>query len=466
MRAIARTGVAIHTLPARWNALPENFADVAEARALGTRILHFCGSRRVPETLRSVPRESANTSRRRSPRRKRLRVLIVTNTLFPRVGGQEAFIERLTEHLAALCEVGLATRAGLWYPGDANIARFSIVDPPQQDPRRRWRALCASLRRITARFQPDIVHFGSARESIYRWAIPRTIPAVATVHGNDLTGVSAAHNDSGREPSPLIDSLNACRRIFPTGRYTESLARAWGVRARTVIQTPGCDTELFRPRPTLGAHTRATLGIAPEMPIILTVARLVPRKCHLNVLHAIEGLPFPVRWVVVGDGPCREQIVQAVGDRGMRDSVLLLGSVADDELVGLYNACDVFVMTPEERGSEDGLDSEGFGLVFHEAGACGKPVVASDVSGCRDSVGDGRTGFLVNPGDATALRQTLEFLLTHPQEAEALGACGLESVRALGGWPRLARALLREYQGIARRARVTEERRSGARHGQ
>jgi phosphatidylinositol alpha-1,6-mannosyltransferase len=231
------------------------------------------------------------------------------------------------------------------------------------------------------------------------------------------------------------------------------------------IHTPGCDTQVFRPRPALGEHARATLGIEPEMPLVLTVARLVPRKAHLNVLNAIAGLPFPVRWLVVGEGPCREQIAQAIHARQMSANVLLLGSVSDDELVGLYNACDVFVMTPaEERGREDSLDSEGFGLVFHEAGACGKPVIASDVSGCRDSVIDGRTGFLVGPGDATALRRTLEYILTHPQEAEALGAHGLESVRALGGWPRLARELVREYQDILRPDRLAVAPRAGARH--
>jgi phosphatidylinositol alpha-1,6-mannosyltransferase len=132
----------------------------------------------------------------------------------------------------------------------------------------------------------------------------------------------------------------------------------------------------------------------------------------------------------------------------MQGSVVLLGKVPDGDLLGLYNACDVFAMTPYERLRSLWLDSEGFGLVFHEAGACGKPVIGSDISGCRESIVDGRTGLLVPPEDPQALSRALAFVLTNPHEAERLGHCGLETVRSMGGWARLARSLTREYADI------------------
>jgi phosphatidylinositol alpha-1,6-mannosyltransferase len=208
--------------------------------------------------------------------------------------------------------------------------------------------------------------------------------------------------------------------------------------------------EFFQPRPVLGEHARAMFGIPEQLPMILTVARLVPRKGHMNVLEAIRQLPFDVRWVVVGDGPCRMQLEEAIAERGLQDKVLLLGKVSDDDLLGLYNACDVFVMTPQERRCSRWLDSEGFGLVFHEANACGKAVIGSDISGCRDSIVDGRTGLLAPPEDSETLGRALMFLLTNPHEAERMGQCGLETVRRLGGWSRLARSLVSEYMRIVR----------------
>jgi glycosyltransferase involved in cell wall biosynthesis len=491
MRAIERTRCPVHTLAPRWNALQAQFSSLEEARAAGTRILHLSADRRViPASLLAAPKEEArrlrevrrgtrvegrrvearpggeqrrlSEERRRAARGRRLRVLICTNTFFPRVGGQEAFVERMTEHLSESCDVGLATRGNLWYPGEAPMERFAIADDDAPTPEERWQSVCASLRRIVACFEPDVVHFGSARESIYQWALRRKIPAVATIHGNDLTGGAGGPGnggagagdsnprtgDSNPETSPLIQSLNACCRVFPTGPYTASLVRDWGVTAPATIHTPGCDIDFFQPRAVLGQHARASLGIAPDVPLVLTVSRLAQRKGHLNVLGAMRQLPFPAQWVVVGDGPCRPELLAAVDSWGMSRCVQFLGQVSEDDLLALYNGCDVFVLTPEERRLGGSLDSEGFGLVFHEAGACGKPVVGSDVSGCRDSVVDGRTGFLVPPADPGALSRTLTFLLTHPQVAEALGHCGLETVRSLGGWSRLARGLVREYQEI------------------
>jgi phosphatidylinositol alpha-1,6-mannosyltransferase len=135
----------------------------------------------------------------------------------------------------------------------------------------------------------------------------------------------------------------------------------------------------------------------------------------------------------------------------MENQVSMLGGISDDDLLGLYNACDVFVLTPEERRIRGRLDSEGFGLVLHEAGACGKPVITSASSGCRDAVIDGGTGLLVPAGDPDALAEALESILTYPALAKSLGNGGLSLVRISGGWPRLARQMFEQYEEILNR---------------
>jgi glycosyltransferase involved in cell wall biosynthesis len=449
VRALARADCPVHTLSSRWNAHQGRYESVESARSAGVRILHLRPRiKAIPDSLLIRARANYSIGSRRRQNRQRLKVLVCCRSFFPRIGGLEGFVERLIGELHEHCEVGLASDGRRWFPGDESIPQFEIAPRDGRDAQERWREAARLFRDGLARFRPDIVHFASARETVYGWALRRQIPAVATIHGNDLTDArpaSAKHED----PTPLIvQSLNACHHVFPTGGYTASLAAKWGVTAPLRVHAPGCDLNFFQPRHTLGELARKTFGIPQELPMILTVARLVPRKGHLNLLEAIRRLPFGVRWVIAGDGPHRPQLEEAIAERRMEGSVVLLGKVSDDDLLGIYNACDVFAMTPYERVRSRWLDSEGFGLVFHEAGACGKPVIGSDISGCRESIVDGRTGLLVPPEDPQVLSRALSFLLTNPHEAEKLGHCGLETVRSMGGWARLARSMAREYAEI------------------
>jgi Glycosyl transferases group 1 len=146
---------------------------------------------------------------------------------------------------------------------------------------------------------------------------------------------------------------------------------------------------------------------------------MVARKGHRTVLEAHRRLPFPAHWLIVGDGPCREEIQSMTQDLGLSGQVTFLGRISDGDLLALYNACDIFVLTPEEQRWDRWLDSEGFGLVFHEAGACAKPVVGSNVSGCSEAVRHNMSGILLPPGDPVSLAQALARILLTISRAKA-----------------------------------------------
>ncbi len=268
--------------------------------------------------------------------------------MFPRVGGLELFIEKTIGSLSELCEVGLVTKSGQWYRGDKPITQFTLQQPQTSNQTEAWRQMAESLQEVIRRFAPDIVHFGSARSASCRAIIPEGIVTVATVHGNDLTDLRPG--DDEEDPTRyIVNSLNACDYVFAVSHHTASLVRRWGVTAPVDVLTPGCDIDFFRPMPELGEQARIAWGIPSDVPVVLTVSRLAPRKGHLNVLEAIQRLPFPVHWVVAGTGACGEELIAAIMERGMEDQVSMVGGVSDDDLLGLYNACDVFVLTPEER---------------------------------------------------------------------------------------------------------------------
>jgi len=118
--------------------------------------------------------------------------------------------------------------------------------------------------------------------------------------------------------------------------------------------------------------------------------------------------------------------------------VAVLGTIPDDAMPVLYRAADALALPSIDR-------TEAFGLVLLEALACGTPVVASRLPGVRTLVDDGRTGFLVDPGDPVALATRLAQCL---RERDALSPNAVAFVRARYGWDAIASQLLALYQRL------------------
>jgi phosphatidyl-myo-inositol dimannoside synthase len=375
-----------------------------------------------------------------------MRVLWLTGNFRPQLGGLENYVERMVGSLASRIEVGLMTEDGQGPAPTGCVAHLRA--PPFTWPRTptAFHRLGLAIARAVACFHPQIVHLSNASVAAYRSFLPRALPVVATVHGNDLT--APWQQTPGRDPARAIASgLDECERIFAVSRHTEALVRRSGVRAPASVIWPGCDADFFRPGDVDDAAVRRRHRIPAGVPVVLTVARLVPRKGHTVMLDAITRLPYDARWIVVGDGPSRGTFEEAVARSPAPGRVTMVGRVSNDELLTLYRASDVFVMTPETRVGHNGFDSEGFGLVFLEAGACGRPVIASNTSGCRDAVVHGETGLLVPPSDAGTLAAAIRRILEDRALARALGEAGRR--RALsGGWAAAAEKVVEVYGNV------------------
>ena len=102
------------------------------------------------------------------------------------------------------------------------------------------------------------------------------------------------------------------------------------------------------------------------------------------------------------------------------------------------------------RTRRAGLEVEGWGNVFLEAAACGRPVVVGDSGGARESLVDGETGVLVDGGDVDAVAEAVAGLLVDPERAAAMGKAGRARVERSFTWPVIAGRLagwLREAAG-------------------
>lgn len=286
----------------------------------------------------------------------------------------------------------------------------------------------AAVTQIMVRERPQAVQLATVGEGylglwLKRWF---NIPFVVYAYGNEILG--AMQNDW---PKPRL-ALQRADRVLAISHFTADLVQKAGVAPdRIEIVHPGCDVGRFQPLHPRTNLRQKLLGGRYKDKVILTVGNLVARKGHDMVIRALPRLrqTIPnVTYLVVGDGPYSTQLETLAVGIGVRDRVIFAGKVPEEDLPDIYALSDVFVMPSREQ--LDVCDAEGFGIVFLEANACGKPVVGGRSGGIPDAIMDEVTGLLVNPHDPTDIANALTRLLTDRHFAHRLGQQGrLRAVR-------------------------------------
>jgi phosphatidylinositol alpha-1,6-mannosyltransferase len=245
-------------------------------------------------------------------------------------------------------------------------------------------------------------------------------PFACWVHGEDL-----ATARSSRELTWVTEwVLKAASVVFANSHNTKAFVGTFGVPAdRIEVVHPGVDRQRFHPHHD-GRPIRSRHGLDDAM-VLLSVGRLQARKGHDVMLQAVAALRHrwpSLRYVIVGDGEEREVLRRLTEQLELTDRVLFVGQVADDDLAGYFAACDVFTMPNRVEGG----DFEGFGIVFLEAAACGKPVVGGASGGVVEAVADGETGLLVDGASVAAVVDALDRLLSSPDLRQRMGDAGRE----------------------------------------
>lgn len=337
-----------------------------------------------------------------------LRVLHVITGL--KVGGAESMLTRLctlappelmTQKVVSLTGGG-SNRAALEAAG-IDVSDLGMV--------RNWPSLDAlrELARTIRTFRPDVV-----QSWMYHADLLALMAAMWSRRRADtrlVWGVRCSDMDTSRYSSRLRQVIGVCARLshWPDAVLANSfvgrdvhLALGYHPRAFEVIPN-GIDVDRFRPDPERRAGVRAELGIAPERPVVVQVARVDPMKDYPGLLAALEMVP-EVDAILVGEGT---QHLAA------RPGLHLLGRRHD--VPDLLCAADLIV-----SGSAFG---EGFSNALAEGMACGLPAVTTDVGDARALVGD--TGRVVPPRDPRALAEALSALLSETMDqrrARAMGA--------------------------------------------
>jgi phosphatidylinositol alpha-1,6-mannosyltransferase len=258
-----------------------------------------------------------------------------------------------------------------------------------------------------------------------------TAPAAAVIRRS--LGATSAQYFHAKEIAhrPKLSSFAARHADVPivVSEYCAQLLAGTGVpRSSMTLISPGVDLP-SDPAP-----------LPAGRPTFVTISRLQDRyKGHDVLMRAMPRIRARVpdaRWVIVGNGPLRVELEALARSTGVADAVEFVGAVSDDERDDWLRRTDLFVMPSRLPGA--GAAGEGFGIVYLEAGAFGKPVVAGNVGGALDSVLDGQTGLLVDPTDPAAVAGAITRLMLDRDLAARLGRAGAERAASLT-WPLTAR---------------------------
>jgi phosphatidylinositol alpha-1,6-mannosyltransferase len=215
---------------------------------------------------------------------------------------------------------------------------------------------------------------------------------VIYVHGEEIT----TRFDAGSFGASRAIHLRAADAVVAVSRFTQRvLVDEMGIAPdRVCLIENGVDTRRFFPGPDDPAF-RARFGLAGKR-IVVAVGRLIARKGFDQTIRAwpqVFAAHPDSHLLIIGDGPQRTALQALADQSGVAHSITLAGALSDADLLAAYRSAALFAMP--NRTMPDG-DTEGFGLTFLEANACGRAVVGGRAGGAVEAVQDGVSGLLVN----------------------------------------------------------------------
>ena len=380
----------------------------------------------------------------------KLRVVLLT-TSFPLrqddVSG--VFVRRLATALGRLVDVTVVTPAGKDEPEESPFRLCPVRYAP-----RKWQRLAhfgGGIPDAIRRRDPKLIFLVSLIPALFirtwrearradlvhgNWSVPSVIgaiaaklagcPAVATLRGEDVTRAKASR--VFRFFLEMAVVLNA--RVFCVSEaMTSEMRRLYPTRAWKIEFVPN--------GVVLGSGKRSKAFHSPVR--LITVGSCIERKRQDLIIKAMAEprLRGRVTLKLIGDGPMRPALSELARTLGVEDQVSFVGAVLPHRVEEELMAADVFVFSSESEGRPNAV---------LEAMASGLPIVASDISGVRELLGDG-CGRLYEPGNSGALARVLGDLMEDEHKAYRLGKFARQKLRKLGlSWEGSAQCYLANYE--------------------
>ena len=298
----------------------------------------------------------------------------------------------------------------------------------------------AETRRQLEAWAPHIVHIATPDvlgHKALTWATALGIPVVSTYHTH-----FASYLDYYRlglaEPAlwaTLRRFYNRCDEVYPPAPTMADALCEHGITRPIHVWPRGIELDRFDPA-YRSDDWRASHGFGPEDVVITFISRLVKEKgidVYAEVVRRLYARGFPVRGLVVGDGPEREALQVLLPD------AVFTGHLSGDDISTAYASSDIFLFPSE---------TETFGNVTLEAMASGLAVVCADAAGSRSLVDSGETGLLCPPRDVDAFELATESLVISPDRRAGFGVRARDAASAYD-WSVVLASMVDNYRRVA-----------------
>jgi rhamnosyl/mannosyltransferase len=284
------------------------------------------------------------------------------------------------------------------------------------------------------KFDPELihVHLPNPLAELSALMADRDIPMVAHFHSDVVR-----QRNLLRLYGPFLDAFyrRASCIVVPTPRHIEISRFVSKYREKCRVVPYGIQTSRFE-LDEIG-HKKVN-ELRDGLPSVLCVGRLVSYKGVEFLIRALEGIR--ARLWIIGTGPLDGSLRTLAQEKKLTDRVEFLGRVSERDLVAYYHACDVVVLPSI-------TNAEMFGVVQLEAMACRKPVISTNLpTGVSWVNHHGKTGYVVPPGNAAALAQGIQHLISNSQLREEMGEAGRMRVAQHFTSTKMAEAILQVYQ--------------------
>lgn len=318
------------------------------------------------------------------------------------------------------------------------LLRPPILPPPTNRLVSAWRRLFIDLpialqaiRRalqVISLHHVGVVCIGELNSSAWLGELCRRLTGcrlIYYIHGEEVT----TRFEAGSFGKKRLQHLARADAIVAVSNFTRNTLLQLGLPTKRIhLIENAVDTEHFCPGPVDHQFIRKW-GVEHKR-LVVSIGRLVPRK---GFDRSIEGWPSVLvqhpdaHLLIVGDGPQRGELESLVAYHDLQESVTLTGPLSDTDLLSAYRSAEFFMMP--NRTMPDG-DTEGFGLVFLEANACGRTVIGGKAGGAVEAVKDGETGLLVDGNAAEDIAGAVIRLLADPELRIRLEWNGLAHAQA------------------------------------
>lgn len=235
--------------------------------------------------------------------------------------------------------------------------------------------------------------------------------------------------------------LQKAESILTISEFTKKQLLSFGIAENCIVKVyPGINPLLSKTySPSVWRKIETEYSLQGSK-ILLTVSSLTKLQRYKGIDVVLQALPIilnsipEVRYLVVGTGNDISYLTTLANQLGVASSVHFLGSVTDEELAALYAHCNLFVMPSREVTQSKRYHYEGFGIVYLEANAFGKPVIGGDCGGIQDAILDHQTGFLIDPTNIYQLVDKILCLLKDTELSKKFGENGRNRVLREFNW--------------------------------